>query len=91
MSYVVEPSEEALRRFSGYSPAERQAIADALDRLAESPTRLSRPSYPPAELPNFQVYEFWHNGNICFKIFFKYGSDEQTLHIYSFGRIEYGN
>lgn len=91
MSYRVELSEEAFQRFSGYSPDERQAVADALDRLSEAPTRLSRPGYPVAEIPNYQVYEFWHNSNICFKIFFKYGSDEQTLHIHSFGRIKYGN
>ena len=90
MPYKVELSDQASKRFQGYSLVERRTVGAALDKLAESPT-VSRPSAPPAELPGYQIYEFWHNSAVLFKIFFKYGSDEQTLHIYSFGRIKYDN
>ncbi|MCH8344194.1 MAG: hypothetical protein IH983_09415 [Planctomycetes bacterium] len=91
MSYEIELSTRAMARFSSYSLAERQTVVAGLAKLAESPTAVSRRSAPPAELPSFQVYEFWHNSAVLFKILFKYKSDEETLHIHSFGRIEYGN
>jgi hypothetical protein len=64
-----------------------------LYKLAENPVKFSRPSAPPAEIPGYQVYEFWLESDLTGRwriaILFKYGQNERDLHIYVIGRAQY--
>jgi hypothetical protein len=55
------------------------------ERLAESPAQWSKPS----ELPfapghrDFSHVVFYRGGRYVFHVFFKYGQDEESLHIFA--------
>jgi hypothetical protein len=45
-------------------------------------------------MPGFQGYTFWcmwKGSKYTYTFLFKYGSDEETLHIYAIGEIRYGD
>lgn len=89
MPYEVILSEEAERKLSSLEPRLRAEVVVHLHHLAESPTTLSRPSAPPAELPGRQVSECDADAHNRFKIFFTYGADEQTLLVSVIGHVRY--
>lgn len=94
MAFEIVLTERAHVKLLSFPTQQQEFIRRAiLDDLAGSPARVSRPSRPPAELPGFQVFHIKHEpgegSRTDFKIFFKYGADEETLYIYTIGSISY--
>jgi hypothetical protein len=90
--YAVElgpAAEEDLRRL----PPDVQAhVANRLHDLEQSPTRVSRPSHFPYSIDG-QAFKFDYRHqqtHYYFHVLFKYGQDEQTIHVELIGvmRVE---
>jgi len=94
MAYEIELSPRAEQRLRDLYPLLRGVVLDHLYELAESPTRVSRPSAIPAEPPGYQAFDFdyiLHNELHRFVILFKYAADERTLWVYAIGHINHGS
>jgi hypothetical protein len=92
MRFAVELSDEALEdlaRYDAISPCLSHVIDQQLKVLAEDPCRLSKPStfpYWPC-----QAYKFSHvldGRKYLFTALFKFGADEQTLHILGIAKLD---
>ena len=81
MSYAVDLAPELIEALRALPVDAAEYVLDAIDRLAESPTTLSRSGGTPFYL--FQVYEFTnpHYAGRRSVVAFQYSQDEQTLHI----------
>lgn len=70
------------------------AVEAQLLWLARHPATLSRPSALPYP-PGFQVYPFelldLDGRRHGYTVFFRYGADEQSLHVAMIGHIEYAD
>lgn len=87
MRYEIELAQRARERLDAQPWVLQQAILHHLELLAESPTKLSRPSAFPYD-PDFQMYSFRANNEGViwqFTILFSYGADERTLYIHTIG------
>jgi hypothetical protein len=85
-------SQDAADTLARQSERLRLAIADHLLDPAESPATLSRPSRTPPHPPGFQVYEFKvvdEDHVRSFAVLFRYGTDEETLHVHEIGHVRY--
>jgi mRNA-degrading endonuclease RelE of RelBE toxin-antitoxin system len=64
-----------------------------IERLAANPVLLSRPSVPPW-LPNRQMFRAdpleVEDGRHEFHVFFRYGQDEETIHVLAIGHYRLG-
>lgn len=86
MPYSAGYGRDALKRFEALSPILASRVYEAIERLCEAPTSLSRPSSFPHPL-HFQLFEtrVEHDGDIhLLKVFFHYDQDEQALLIDDF-------
>jgi hypothetical protein len=92
MSYELIFSDEAEEDLGRLAPHLLNVAEQHLDRLAEHPATLSRPSVSPPYPPGFQMYSFRHEepdgSSHVFTILFRYGSDETTLQIAAIGHYE---
>jgi hypothetical protein len=91
MSYELVLSPKAEETLAGLEPPVAAAVESHLLRLAGSPTSMSRPAVLPYP-PGSQMSEFsmMHDGRLHrLTILFRYGSDEQTLHVIAIGHIRY--
>ena len=87
MSYAVEFTRQADEDLARLPPLTASAVLDAIDRLAQDPIGLSRPSRFPY-LPGRQMYQFWtktSEGDYWVTVFFRYGQDEQRIIIPDIG------
>lgn len=86
MRYEVELSPRAYVRLSKLPVTVQSRFLEELERLAESPVSLSRPSHLPY-LPGFQLFNVrieLDGENHSFVVLFKYSQDETTLWIHGF-------
>lgn len=82
MPFEVEIEPTALDEIFEYPVEVQRVIHDHLNRLRESPNKLSRPSRTPPEPPGYMRYGFdslHDDGLYQFAIYFKYRADEQTI------------
>ena len=81
MSYNVAYEDEASEGLLRLPPVIASKVLDEIDKLAEDPAGLSRPSYFPY-LPVGQIYQFWcEDGDRRFwvSVFFQYSPDETSI------------
>jgi hypothetical protein len=81
MSYNVAYQDEASKALSKLPPIIASKILDEIDRLAQDPAALSRPSYFPYQ-PIGQIYQFWCEDTehrFWISIFFQYSIDEISI------------
>lgn len=82
MSYVVKLSDEAVEDLRKLPLELLEAVNKHFDLLERNPVGLSRPSaipYWPAQTFRFEAV--LDGDRYFFDILFKYGADEQTLHV----------
>lgn len=93
MSYDIVLSLKAEGELNRLDPPLAQAVEAHLLKLARSPTSLSRPAvlpYPPGS--QFTEFSMTYDDRLHhFPILFRYGSEEQTLHVLGIGHIEYAD
>lgn len=92
MKYEIILAPRASSRIEQLPWLLQAAVFEHLDILAESPTAVSRPAVFPRP-PEYQEYTFRAVAEGVlheFTVLFKYGADEQTLHVYALGRIDRG-
>jgi hypothetical protein len=80
MSFAVGWEAEAEEDLQRLPPVLASAVLDELDRIAVSPTRLSKPSHFPYRPA--QAYEFsreFQGRTYYLTLLFHYGQDEQTI------------
>ena len=76
---------------NGFADEWMPCIARQLSALLDNPVTLSRPSFVPFEAA-FQIHSFdceFDDGVHVFRVMFRYGADEMTLHIYAIGHVHY--
>ena len=81
MSYNVAFEDEASEGLLRLPPLIASKVLDEIDRLAQVPAGLSRPSYFPY-LPVGQIYQFWcetAEDRFWISIFFQYSPDETSI------------
>lgn len=86
--WEVELSPTAVERVKRLPDVVRGELFVQLHKLERSPVQLSRTAPSPPYLPGFMMYGFWceHLGQRSYiTVLFKYGVDEQTIHVYSIG------
>src|SRR5437016_4668756 len=81
MSYSVAFEDEASQGLMRLPPVIASKVLDEIDRLAQDPAALSRPTYFPF-LPVGQIYQFWCEDTqhrFWVSVFFQYSKDEKTI------------
>jgi hypothetical protein len=81
MTYGVEFAPPADEAISSLPPLVASGVLDGIDRLAEDPVRLSRPSHFPYR-PGRQMYQFWveaEGTRWWITVFFRYAQDEERI------------
>lgn len=69
----------------------RNVVHEELLRLCESPATLSRRSVSPPYPPGYLQFEFnrvFGDKGHYFVVLFRYGQDEETIHIHAIGHRE---
>jgi hypothetical protein len=82
MSYAVEVGPQAIEDLAALPTAVQRAVLQAMRMMAAAPTRLSRPALPPYPPGMLYRADVPAQGVTCLlDIVFRYGQDEQTLHV----------
>lgn len=89
-----EAAEKDLAAIADLSPHLLNFVETQLLRLAGNPVALSQPAHPPYP-PDTQLFAFGYpiddfGEEWRFSVHFRYGQDEQTLHILAIGRYQAG-
>ena len=80
MPFAVEWENEAEQDLASLPPALASHVVEAIDRLADDPVRLSKPSrfpYRPAQA--FQFSTLFEGRTYFLTVLFQYRSDEQGI------------
>jgi hypothetical protein len=92
MSYELIFSNEAEEDLGRLPPHLLNIVEEHLDRLAEHPAAVSRPSVSPPYPPGFMMYSFRHDEadgtEHRFTVLFRYMADEAHLWVGAVGHIE---
>jgi hypothetical protein len=81
MSYGVEFTPPADKALSALPSLVASGVLDGIDRLAEDPVGLGRPSHFPYR-PGRQMYQFWveaEGTRWWITVFFRYAQDEERI------------
>lgn len=85
MSYRLEYAESLAAKLATFPPQHLDAILGWLELLASDPVGLSAPARFPYP-DRYQSFQFWVDGHL-YTALFRYGADEETLHIYRIGHV----
>src|SRR4051812_3016119 len=89
MSYDIELSDLAKEQLRGQAATVQHIVTSAFRKLAESPTKISRPSSSPTGGQYAEIKHVEEGVVLWVTMTFRYGQDEQMLHIEQFD-VEFG-